>query len=189
MASGPARPQVGAHRLPRVDMCAPLGLHFPAAGGRSPVTHGPSSPCPAPAATVLLLRELDRQARKEGGAVWMLNGNHESLNIAGDFRCAARPGRRQGLCARCPSVLEECKGDGAERAGAGWERRRTASRRALLGRGSVGRAARRRIESLQGRSPASAQFPGRQLLRCCAGGDAVKVKLYTRRAVLRCADM
>lgn len=37
-------------------------------------------------ATVLLLRELDRQARLEGGAVWMLNGNHESLNIAGDFR-------------------------------------------------------------------------------------------------------
>lgn len=37
-------------------------------------------------ATILLLRELDRQARKEGGAVWMLNGNHESLNVAGDFR-------------------------------------------------------------------------------------------------------
>ena len=36
--------------------------------------------------TVLLLRELDRQARKEGGAVYMLNGNHESLNVAGDFR-------------------------------------------------------------------------------------------------------
>jgi Calcineurin-like phosphoesterase len=36
--------------------------------------------------TVLLLRELDKQARKEGGAVWMLNGNHESLNVAGDFR-------------------------------------------------------------------------------------------------------
>jgi hypothetical protein len=35
---------------------------------------------------VLLLRELDSQARQEGGAVWMLNGNHESLNVAGDFR-------------------------------------------------------------------------------------------------------
>lgn len=35
---------------------------------------------------VLLLRELDRQAREAGGAVYMLNGNHESLNIAGDFR-------------------------------------------------------------------------------------------------------
>ncbi|KAL4435245.1 hypothetical protein ABPG77_001927 [Micractinium sp. CCAP 211/92] len=36
--------------------------------------------------SVLLLRELDRQARQEGGAVYMLNGNHESLNVAGDFR-------------------------------------------------------------------------------------------------------
>lgn len=34
----------------------------------------------------MLLRELDRQARTEGGAVYMLNGNHESLNVAGDFR-------------------------------------------------------------------------------------------------------
>lgn len=54
--------------------------------------------CPCPrgaAATVLLLRELDRQARQEGGAVWMLNGNHESLNIAGDFRWVR--GRAAGL--------------------------------------------------------------------------------------------
>lgn len=36
--------------------------------------------------TILLLRELDRQARLVGGAVYMLNGNHESLNVAGDFR-------------------------------------------------------------------------------------------------------
>lgn len=36
--------------------------------------------------TVLLLRELDKQARLFGGAVHMLNGNHESLNVAGDFR-------------------------------------------------------------------------------------------------------
>lgn len=36
--------------------------------------------------TVLLLRELDKQARSHGGAVHMLNGNHESLNVAGDFR-------------------------------------------------------------------------------------------------------
>jgi hypothetical protein len=40
------------------------------------------------AAVVMLLRELDRQSRREGGAVHMLNGNHESLNVAGDFRCA-----------------------------------------------------------------------------------------------------
>ena len=36
--------------------------------------------------TILLLRELDKQARQDGGAVYMLNGNHESLNVAGDFR-------------------------------------------------------------------------------------------------------
>lgn len=33
-----------------------------------------------------LLRDLDVQARKAGGAVYMLNGNHESLNVCGDFR-------------------------------------------------------------------------------------------------------
>ena len=36
--------------------------------------------------TVLLIRELDKQARLFGGAFHMLNGNHESLNVAGDFR-------------------------------------------------------------------------------------------------------
>ena len=35
----------------------------------------------------MLLRELDRQARQEGGAVYMLNGNHESLNVSGNYRC------------------------------------------------------------------------------------------------------
>ena len=40
-----------------------------------------------PAGSLLLLRELDRQARLQGGAVYMLNGNHESLNVAGNFRC------------------------------------------------------------------------------------------------------
>ncbi|EFJ51968.1 hypothetical protein VOLCADRAFT_87011 [Volvox carteri f. nagariensis] len=33
-----------------------------------------------------LLRYLDSEARKCGGAVYMLNGNHESLNVCGDFR-------------------------------------------------------------------------------------------------------
>lgn len=46
----------------------------------------PRLPFPCPAGSVLLLRELDRQARQQGGAVYMLNGNHESLNVAGDFR-------------------------------------------------------------------------------------------------------
>lgn len=33
-----------------------------------------------------VLRQLDQQARLQGGAVYMLNGNHESLNVCGDFR-------------------------------------------------------------------------------------------------------
>jgi hypothetical protein len=64
---------------------------------------------PAPAATVLLLRELDRQARKEGGAVWMLNGNHESLNIAGDFRCVLCP-RPACTLALAAGVSSACVG-------------------------------------------------------------------------------
>lgn len=40
-------------------------------------------------AIVRLLRFLDAEARLHGGAVYMLNGNHESLNICGDFRYAA----------------------------------------------------------------------------------------------------
>lgn len=34
----------------------------------------------------MLLRDLGHQAEKEGGAVYMINGNHESLNICGNFR-------------------------------------------------------------------------------------------------------
>jgi hypothetical protein len=41
---------------------------------------------PRPAGIVRLLRDLDKQARAQGGAVYMLNGNHESLNVCGDFR-------------------------------------------------------------------------------------------------------
>eukprot|EP00238_Polyblepharides_amylifera_P010472 CAMPEP_0196575104 /NCGR_PEP_ID=MMETSP1081-20130531/4663_1 /TAXON_ID=36882 /ORGANISM="Pyramimonas amylifera, Strain CCMP720" /LENGTH=447 /DNA_ID=CAMNT_0041893305 /DNA_START=25 /DNA_END=1368 /DNA_ORIENTATION=+ len=35
---------------------------------------------------LLLLRKLGAEARDAGGAVHMLNGNHEVLNVAGDFR-------------------------------------------------------------------------------------------------------
>lgn len=35
---------------------------------------------------LMLLRELHNQAQNDGGAVFMLNGNHESLNICGNFR-------------------------------------------------------------------------------------------------------
>lgn len=43
-------------------------------------------------AVILLLRELDRQAREQGGAVYMLNGNHESLNVSGHYRYASEEG-------------------------------------------------------------------------------------------------
>jgi hypothetical protein len=39
-------------------------------------------------ATLMLLRQLGRQAEEQGGAMHILNGNHESLNVCGDFRCA-----------------------------------------------------------------------------------------------------
>ena len=57
--------------------------HGQARGQRISYTTGVS----CPAGSILLLRELDRQARLQGGAVFMLNGNHESLNVAGNFRC------------------------------------------------------------------------------------------------------
>lgn len=41
-------------------------------------------------ATLMLLRQLGRQAEAEGGAVHILNGNHESLNVCGDFRYVTR---------------------------------------------------------------------------------------------------
>jgi hypothetical protein len=41
---------------------------------------------------LMLLRELDVQARKEGGAVYMLNGNHESMNVSGNYRYASEEG-------------------------------------------------------------------------------------------------
>lgn len=37
---------------------------------------------------LLLLLTLNMQAQKHGGAIWMVNGNHESLNIIGNFRCS-----------------------------------------------------------------------------------------------------
>jgi hypothetical protein len=58
---------------------------------------------------ILLLRELNRQAQAYGGAVHMLNGNHESLNICGDFRYATRGGLLEsGMAAKLERAqLEE----------------------------------------------------------------------------------
>ena len=47
----------------------------------------------------MLHREHDAQAREEGGAVYMLNGNHESLNVCGDFRYATPGGFREAALA------------------------------------------------------------------------------------------
>jgi hypothetical protein len=47
----------------------------------------------------MLLRDLDRQARAAGGAVVMLNGNHESLNVCGDFRYVTPGGFREAAAA------------------------------------------------------------------------------------------
>ncbi|RXH84964.1 hypothetical protein DVH24_041732 [Malus domestica] len=37
-------------------------------------------------AILSLLRSLDMQAKAEGGAVFQVNGNHETINVEGDFR-------------------------------------------------------------------------------------------------------
>eukprot|EP00803_Ostreobium_quekettii_P004169 evm.model.scf_1272.5 EVM.evm.TU.scf_1272.5 scf_1272:24789-27888(-) len=39
---------------------------------------------------IMLLRDLHQQAQQEGGAVYMLNGNHETLNVCGNFRYVTR---------------------------------------------------------------------------------------------------
>eukprot|EP00891_Asterochloris_glomerata_P005539 jgi/Astpho2/5539/Aster-02800 len=48
---------------------------------------------------IMMLRELDRQAKLEGGRVIMLNGNHESLNVCGDFRYTTPGGLRESALA------------------------------------------------------------------------------------------
>ncbi|KAF5957498.1 hypothetical protein HYC85_004723 [Camellia sinensis] len=37
-------------------------------------------------AILFLLRSLDIQAKANGGAVFQVNGNHETMNVEGDFR-------------------------------------------------------------------------------------------------------
>ena len=65
--------------------------------------------CVAPnAASVMMLRNLDRLARAHGGAVYMLNGNHESLNIAGDFRCGSNAAKDVLMHVLGPGALPGC---------------------------------------------------------------------------------
>ncbi len=57
-------------------------------------------------AIIKLLRDLHEQAQQHGGAVYMLNGNHESLNICGDFRWDNKIFRkRQGIRSEAPLWL------------------------------------------------------------------------------------
>jgi hypothetical protein len=69
---------------------------------------------PSAAGIVRVLRDLDKQARKHGGAVYMLNGNHESLNVCGDFRCVCvqlkHRGSKGALHANssCPALSRPC---------------------------------------------------------------------------------
>jgi hypothetical protein len=48
-------------------------------------------------AILILLQKLHKQAEKEGGAVYILNGNHEVLNVSGDFRYVTQVGPATSL--------------------------------------------------------------------------------------------
>ena len=39
-----------------------------------------------------MFRRLAKQAAKDGGAVYLVNGNHEIMNVLGDFRYATKAG-------------------------------------------------------------------------------------------------
>lgn len=43
---------------------------------------------------MLLMERLDHQAKQAGGALYALNGNHETLNVYGRFRYATQGGFR-----------------------------------------------------------------------------------------------
>nr|XP_023888348.1 shewanella-like protein phosphatase 1 isoform X1 [Quercus suber]POE66342.1 shewanella-like protein phosphatase 1 [Quercus suber] len=63
-------------------------------------------------AILSLLRSLDIQAKAEGGAVFQVNGNHETMNVEGDFRYVV-----SGAFDECIDFLEyldECTNDWEE---------------------------------------------------------------------------
>jgi hypothetical protein len=51
-----------------------------------------------------MFRRLAKQAAKDGGAVYLVNGNHEIMNVAGDFRYVT-PGAFQNVRRRGGSIL------------------------------------------------------------------------------------
>lgn len=57
-------------------------------------------------AILSLLRSLDMQARAEGGAVFQVNGNHETINVEGDFRYVDSGGFDE--CTDFLEYLNEC---------------------------------------------------------------------------------
>ncbi|MQL93326.1 hypothetical protein Taro_025969, partial [Colocasia esculenta] len=68
-------------------------------------------------AILSLLRSLDVQANREGGAVFQVNGNHETMNVEGDFRYVD-----PGAFEECADFLEylDDHGNGWEQAFISW---------------------------------------------------------------------
>ncbi|XP_021678575.2 shewanella-like protein phosphatase 1 isoform X2 [Hevea brasiliensis] len=70
-------------------------------------------------AILSLLRSLDIQAKAQGGAVFQINGNHETMNVEGDFRYVDSGAYDE--CTDFLSYLDDFKYDW-ENAFAGWIR-------------------------------------------------------------------
>lgn len=68
-------------------------------------------------AILSLLRSLDIQAKAKGGAVFQVNGNHETINVEGDFRYVESGGFDE--CAAFLEYLNEC-GNSSEEAFVNW---------------------------------------------------------------------
>lgn len=68
-------------------------------------------------AILSLLRSLDIQAKTKGGAVFQVNGNHETMNVEGDFRYVESGAFHE--CIDFVEYLEECRNDWEE-AFVGW---------------------------------------------------------------------
>lgn len=64
------------------------------------------------------MERLRRQAAAAGGALHVLNGNHESMNVAGQYRYVTR-----GAMHRCALVLGEVRHPAAGWWRAGWAAR------------------------------------------------------------------
>jgi hypothetical protein len=64
---------------------------------------------------LFMLERLQLQAAAAGGALWVLNGNHEMMNAAGNFRYATPGVRACCACVRVARARAVC----ASRAGAG----------------------------------------------------------------------